>query len=777
MSNSKIAGGMLLVGLLGGFAATAAAQVTRDDYDRAFALRQRYEALVSGIPEPATWIGTTSRFVYRRSAGAGYEFIMVDAATGQKQPAFDHQRLADSLSKLRGANWTAQTLPFTTFRFGDQESTIEFQLDQARVVCTLADYRCTANEQRRTPPQPGALSGVSGPVRGPFMATPDTPRRSPDGKWEAVIQNYNLAVRRTGSTALNVLSQDGSEGNAYELGSIAWAPDSTKLAVYRVRSGYRRTVHYVQSSPEDQLQPRPWTLQYAKPGDQLDLEQPVIFHVDPVKRLEVANDLFPNPYELSELVWRKDSRAITFEYNQRGHQVYRVIEVDGTTGKARAVLSEEAKTFFYYNGANDSRSSGKRFRFDVNDGKELVWMSERDGWNHLYLIDAATGRVVNQITKGEWPVRNVQKVDEAKRQIWFSAGGKNAGQDPYFLHYYRINFDGTGLTALTSVPADHQVAYSADMQYFVDTYSRVDLGPVSELRRASDGSLVSEIERTDLTALIKAGWKAPEVLTAKGRDGATDIWGLIFRPSNFDPARKYAVIENIYAGPHGSHVPKNFAAFQASQAQAELGFIVVQIDGMGTSNRSKAFHDVAWQNLGDAGFPDRILWHRAAAAKYPWYDITRVGIYGGSAGGQNSMGALLFHPDFYKVAVSYAGCHDNRMDKIWWNEQWMGWPLGEQYSRSSNVDNAAKLQGRLLLVVGELDTNVDPASTMQVVAALIRADKQFDLLVVPGENHNAARGGQFQRYGQRKQFDFFVQHLMGVTPPAWNAPTSRTTSQ
>ena len=251
---------------------------------------------------------------------------------------------------------------------------------------------------------------------------------------------------------------------------------------------------------------------------------------------------------------------------------------------------------------------------------------------------------------------------------------------------------------------------------------------------------------------------------------------MIFRPSNFDASRKYPVIENIYAGPHGSHVPKTFSAFHASQAQAELGFIVVQIDGMGTSNRSKAFHDVAWQNLGDAGFPDRILWHRAAAAKYPSYDATRVGIYGGSAGGQSSMGALLFHPEFYKVAVSYAGCHDNRMDKIWWNEQWMGWPLGPQYSASSNVDHAAKLQGQLLLVVGELDTNVDPASTMQVVSALIKADKQFDLLVVPGENHNAARGGEFARYGQRKQYDFFVKHLLGVEPPAWNALPSRSTS-
>jgi dipeptidyl aminopeptidase/acylaminoacyl peptidase len=292
-----------------------------------------------------------------------------------------------------------------------------------------------------------------------------------------------------------------------------------------------------------------------------------------------------------------------------------------------------------------------------------------------------------------------------------------------------------------------------------------------------DGALVAELERVDHKALVTAGWRAPEVFTAKGRDGVTDIWGLIFKPTSFDPTRKYPVIENIYAGPHGSHVPKNFSAFHASQAQAELGFVVVQIDGMGTSNRSKAFHDHAWQNIGDAGFPDRILWHRAAAAKHPWYDVSRVGIYGGSAGGQNAMRALLFHGDFYKVAVSYAGCHDNRMDKIWWNEQWMGWPLGPQYAASSNVDHAARLEGRLLLVVGELDTNVDPASTMQVVDALIKADKTFDLLVIPGENHGAGRSGETGRYGLRKQFDFFVQHLMGATPPHWNAPVRTTSTQ
>jgi dipeptidyl aminopeptidase/acylaminoacyl peptidase len=278
-----------------------------------------------------------------------------------------------------------------------------------------------------------------------------------------------------------------------------------------------------------------------------------------------------------------------------------------------------------------------------------------------------------------------------------------------------------------------------------------------------------ELEKADIADLTKIGWKAPETFTAKGRDGKTDIWGVIIRPTNFDPKKKYPVIENIYAGPQDSFVPKAFSPYYAMQAQAELGFIVVQIDGMGTSNRSKAFHDVAWRNLADAGFPDRILWHKAVAAKYSYYDISRVGVYGNSAGGQNALGALLFHPEFYKAAVSSAGCHDNRMDKIWWNEQWMGWPLGTQYSASSNVDNAYRLKGKLLLSVGEMDPNVDPASTMQVVNALIKANKTFDLIVLPGAGHGA--GGE---YGERKRFDFFVHHLLGVEPPDWNSGEART---
>jgi len=725
--------------------AVALAQGTAADYERANGLRAKYEGLVANLPGTVTWIENTHRFWYRKVTRGGYEFVMVDAETQRKAPAFDHARLAAGLSKATGKSYSATTLPFTNLTIADDEKTLEGTFDGASWSCTLTDYGCSPAEPRRR--------------------TENTrPRVSPDKKWEALINNFNIAVRPVGGGATSVLSLDGSEGNPYELSSIAWSPDSKKIAAYRVKPGYRRDVHYVQSSPEDQLQPKHSTLRYAKPGDVLDVQQPVIFDVATKTALAIDNSLFPNPYALSRLEWRKDSHAVTFEYNQRGHQVFRVIEADAATGKARAVISEEPKTFFNYRTANGSQSdSGKKYRFDVADGKEVIWMSERDGWNHLYLLDGRSGAVKNQITTGAWPVRGVLKVDPDLRQIWFTASGMYAGRDPYFSYVYRINFDGSGLTRLTGdADANHVTSVSSDQKYFVDTYSRVDLAPVSELRTLGDGALVAEIERGDAGDLLKAGWRAPEVFTAKGRDGQTDIWGVIVRPTTFDPSRKYPVIENIYAGPQGSFVPKSFSAFNPMMAQAELGFIVVQIDGMGTSNRSKAFHDVAWRNLGDAGFPDRILWHKAVAAKYPWYDITRVGIYGTSAGGQNSLGGLLFHPEFYNAAVSAAGCHDNRMDKIWWNEQWMGWPLGPQYSASSNVDNAYRLQGKVLLVVGEMDSNVDPSSTMQVVNQLIKHDKDFDLLYIPGAGHGP--GGA---YGEHKRFDFFVRELLGVTPPAW----------
>ena len=494
--------------------------------------------------------------------------------------------------------------------------------------------------QAQAPPQGLQAPGQDAP-RGN-----QNPRPSPDGKLEAVVLNYNVFVRSRGNTTAGAavpLSFDGSEGNYYTLASVAWAPDSKRLVAYRVRPGYRRQLHYVESSPSDQVQPKHWVRDYAKPGDALDVAQPVLMEIGKTPNTVVDNALFPNPYSLSNPVWRRDGRAFTFEYNQRGHQIYRVIEVDGTNGKTRAVISEESTTFVAYRPlTTDPRDTGRRYRLDMKDGQEVLWMSERDGWAHLYLYDGVTGKVKNQVTRGNWLVRAVDKVDEEKRQIWFQASGMDPGKDPYFVHYFRINFDGTGLTRLTEADGDHSVVFSSDMKYYVDTWSRVDLAPVSELRRTEDRQLLRELERGDISALLAAGWRPPEAFTAMGRDGKTDIWGIIHRPFNLDPSKKYPVIESIYAGPQGSFVPKRFSV--ATQALTELGFVVVQIDGMGTNNRSKAFHNVAFKNLADAGFADRILWHQAVGAKYPYYDISRVGAFGTSAGGQNALGALAVSP-------------------------------------------------------------------------------------------------------------------------------------
>lgn len=729
---------------------TVHAQGTVADYERANSLRAKYEAAAIDMAGTPSWIGTGHRFWYRKLSRGVNEYIIFDANTLKKQPAFDHAKIAASLSQLTGNTYKPHDLSLAQLRFDNSVASFTATIDGIAIRCTISDSACTKVD----PPSQ--------------QNRPERPVKSPDGKWEASIYNYNLVVRRMDSRESIVLSTDGSEGNYYNGRSITWSPDSTKIAVYRLRPGYRREVRFIESSPEDQIQPKFSSIVYAKPGDVLDLEQPVLFDVASRKQTNVDNTLFPNPYEISDPVWRRDSRAFTFEYNQRGHQVYRIVEVNAS-GQARALISDEPKTFFSYRPANGNLSdSGRRYRYDVADGKEIIWMSERDGWAHLYMYDGATGSVKHQITRGEWVVRGVQRVDEVKRQIWFSAGSTHPGKDPYFASYYRINFDGTGLTELTPADANHNVAYSNDAVFYIDNYSRLDLPPVLELRKTADNSLLATVERGDTSELVKTGWQAPQVFTAKGRDGKTDIWGVIIRPTNFDPSKRYPVIENIYAGPQGSFVPKSFLTYSSMMAQAEIGFIVVQIDGMGTSNRSKAFHDVAWKNLGDAGFPDRILWHKAVAAKYPWYDVSRVGLYGGSAGGQNALGGLLFHPEFYKAAVSYAGCHDNRMDKIWWNEQWMSWPIGPQYSASSNVDNAHRLQGELLLIVGEMDTNVDPSSTMQVVSKLIKHNKNFDLLVVPGANHGAARGDRYAAYGDHKRYDFFVRHLLGMKPPPWN---------
>jgi dipeptidyl aminopeptidase/acylaminoacyl peptidase len=726
---------------------SAGAQVIKEDYARADSV-MKWNDLVYHQVGSVNWIDSTATFWYQVRTRQGLVWNLVDAAKKTRRPAFDTGKLVQQLNRQTDETITVQKLQLQKLKFDLKANRIHFECAKAYWTCNLKNYELKKDSViKQEDPEPY--------WNDPFDELNSKPVVSPDSIWAAFIKDHNVYVRHEKDKKEYQLSYDGSPGDFYS-SYIQWSPDSKKLAVNKIRKNEERQIWFVESSPKTQLQPILHQRNYLKPGDALPIKRPCLFHIETRLQIPVDSKPFENQYELSNLKWNKNSGAFTVEFNQRGHQVYQVAEVDATTGKVRIIIDEQSKTFIDY--------SGKHFRYDLNETGEIIWASERDGWNHLYLIDTKTGTIKNQITKGSWAVREVVKVDEKDRTVIFKASGQNPDEDPYFIHCCRISLDGSGLTDLTPEKMDHQVFFSPKYDYFTDIYSTVNTPPVTVLRSASDGRVILELEKADIDDLKAKGWIAPEPFVAKGRDGKTDIWGNIYRPTTFDPDKKYPVIEYIYAGPQGSFAQKSFRAATTSfSGLAELGFIIVQLDGMGTSNRSKAFHDVCWKNLKDAGFPDRIVWIKAAAEKYSYMDTTRVGLFGGSAGGQNALAGLLFHPGFYKAGSASCGCHDNRMDKMWWNEQWMGYPIGPQYAECSNVANAAKLKGKLLLIVGELDDNVDPASTMQVAATLIEAKKDFELVVLPGVNHTL--GGD---YGEQKRRDFFVKTLLGQTPPDWN---------
>ena len=594
--------------------------------------------------------------------------------------------------------------------------------------------------------------------RGPqrhWMEVPDEKdgfRMSPDGKSQVYLKDNNLWVKLNGEE--RALTTNGDSTYYYS----AWgsfSADGRYYATVRIKPAPKHYVYYVESSPKDRLEPVLHKQEYAKPGDSLNYRVPVIVEMATGRVIEPSTDLFKSQYQVTAPRWDADNEHVTFEFNERGHKTYRVLELSAKTGLVRTLIEEKNDKYINYN---------RQRRIDLQDGKRIVWTSERDGRNHIYLYDRQKGQLIRQVTKGEYYVRGIQHVDEKAGIIYFSACGMNKGEDPYLIHYYKIGLNGKGLVCLTPEEGNHSVTYTEDMVYLVDTYSTVTTPPVTVLRSGKDGKILRTLETADITALEAVGWKAPEVFVAKGRDGKTDMWGLIQRPSNFDPNKKYPIIEYIYSGPGDQYVPKSFTPWlYYLQNMAELGFIVVQVDAMTTSYRTREFEEVCYKNLKDGGLPDRIAWIKAAAEKYPYMDIDRVGIYGCSAGGQNALAAVLWHGDFYKAAYAACGCHDNRMDKIWWNEQWMSYPIDSSYVECSNVENAYRLERPLMLVVGELDDNVDPASTMQVVNALEKAGKDFELVVIPGAHHTMG-----ESYGDHKRYDFFVRHLLGVDPPKWS---------
>lgn len=693
------------------------------------------------MPRPSRFTGPATKIRFVNQLKAAVDLFWLDA-NGQRQP---YGTLPAGASRTQntyaGHNW------LVTDPAGDIVAVFQAE---ARVGLAVIDGKESFRPREQS--RENAADGTT----------------SPDGRWRALVRGDNLFLREMKTGDERALTYDGNPNSTYQRDAeferdvnmqyddqnpkqptpeVYWSPDSRYLVAMRLQPGTERRVYEVQSSPPDQLQPKLTSYPYLKPGDQVPVSKPHLFDVKTLKEIPVTDTLFANPWSITDVRWDSDSTRFTFVFNQRGHQALRVLGVDAATGAVKPIVDEESKTFIDY--------SGKYYCDYLDDTHEIIWMSERDGWNHLYLYDARTGEVKNKITQGNWVVRQVDKVDAKKRQIWFEAGGIMPGQNPYYLQECRVNFDGTGLTVLTEGDGTHTVQWSPDRRYLIDTWSRVDLPPINVLRNGDDGKLICKLEIADASELYASGWKAPEPFAAKGRDGETEIYGVIWWPKEFDAHKKYPVIEDIYAGPQDSFTPEAFRTHYSQQELADDGFVVVQCDGMGTANRSKKFHDVCWKNLKDAGFPDRLPWIKAAAEKYPCMDITRVGIYGTSAGGQDALRGILDYPDFYKACVADSGCYDNRMDKIWWNEQWMGWPVDESYVRSSCTVDAHKLRGKLMLMVGELDRNVDPSTSMQVVNALIQADKDFDLVYMPNAGHGVAG----THYGWRRLQEFFERNL------------------
>lgn len=740
--------------------------LTREDYVRAERfLPWNAERRLFGAEVDPHWNDRGDGFWYWRTSRSGREMIRVDAASGAREPAFNHPRFAAALSIASGIPVDPSRLEIDDVEMERDGERLCFTFGGSRWSCDLQTYACERTGEAR----PSGHDAV----------------RSPDGKWDAFVRDHNLWVRSVENGEERQLSANGSEAApvAERLSSplvasgladpeppvAIWSPDSSRVLTSRIDSAGALQYHLVQSVPLDgSIRPRLHSYAYPLPGDEAiphaevwcyDLEgEGTQARIDPLPML-----YYGSPLNTPWVQWADDGSRYYLVTRDRGFQAYRLTAVDARTGEATLLVAESSSR-----GIDPYLAWATLIPRVIDNGKRAIWYSHRDGWGHLYLYDAGSHEPIRQLTTGTYTVAETLYVDETRRVVYFTALGREAGRDPYYAHLYSVSLDGGEPVLLTPEDADHAIRFSPCGAYFLDTYSRVDLPPTTVLR-AADGREVARLEEADASLLLEAGWRLPERFSAKARDGVTDIYGVIFRPSSFDPGQSYPVIDNIYAGPQVNQAPTSFAdlargratGFWQAQALAELGFVVVMIDGLGMPGRSKAYHDVSYRNLADGGIPDHIAAIQQLADRYPSFDTSRVGIFGHSAGGYASAQAILSHPEFYKVCVSSAGNHDHRLDKASWVERYMGLPVGDHYREQANQTSAANLQGKLLLIHGDMDENVHVASTLVLVDALIKANKDFDLLIMPNRPHACGNDPYFIR----RRWDYFVTHLLGATPP------------
>ena len=730
-------------------------QLSADDYARA-------ERFLSGHTTPLVHGGSVrpewledGRFWYRNSVQGGSEFVMVDPTAAARGRVFDHDRMAEGLSETLGEVLDPLDLPIEDLELSGHEVLLTLT-DERYARCDLMAYSCAWASPELAPVGSGEVV-------------------SPDGRTVVFIRDHDLWARDRASGEETRLTSDGVEDYGYGTNNagwvrrdrpvVKWSPDSRKIATFQ-HDARGVGMMYLTTTKVGHPELDAW--RYPLPEDTvifrvervvLDLDRPgevVRLQMEPDQHRSTCSDHIECGGELGDLEWSADGRSFAFVSTSRDHKSAKVRIADARTGEVREVFEEVEETFY-------ESQSGWRY---LSASNEILWFSQRDNWGNLFLYDAGAGALKRQVTTGDWNVLDIRDVDEENRTVTFIGNEREPG-DPYFEYLYRVGLDGGSVTLLTPDSANHEISISPDGDHFVDSYSTPVVPPVTVLRDR-EGRVVMTLEEADISPLEATGWQPPMPFSVKARDGETDLHGLLFRPLDFDPSRKYPVVNYLYPGPQSGSVGSR--SFRAShrdlQSIAELGFVVIELDAMGTPKRSKAFHEAYYGNMGDNGLPDQMAGIRQLAERHPWIDLDRVGIYGHSGGGFAAAGAIMRYPDFYHVAVSQAGNHDNRNYEDDWGEKWQGllevYPDGTtNYDNQANQLLADNLRGKLLIAHGTMDTNVPHSNTMLVVDALIAANKDFDLLLLPNRGHGFGN----EPYMMRRRWDYFVRHLLRAEPP------------
>lgn len=768
---NRILFGFIFLGIVFTSFAQENNSLTTADYQRAESfLGYNTQPLIDHAGVIPNWL-TGDKFWYRVLTAQGSEFTLVDPVKGTRSSAFDQQKLAASLSSASGKNYTASMLPFQFFSYSADEKFIQFRANGQQWKCDLSNYNCikdTSTSRNFSGRQSGGFRRRGG----------ENEVLSPDGTKAAFIKDYNLWVRDVKTNQQTQLTTDGVKDFGYATDNagwtssdgavLRWSPDSKKIATFKQDQREVGDMYLVTTNVGH---PTLHAWKYPLPGDKnIPMIQRCIINVDTPKVIFL--NIPPDPHRASlsddisssgtfdDVDWSDDDSQLAFVSTSRDHKQEKFRMANTTTGDVREVFEEDVPTQY------ESGQGAINWKY-LSKTNEIIWYSERDDWGHLYLYDATTGKLKNQITKGNWVITRMIRVDEKKRVIYFMADGGET-ENPYFSQFYKIGFDEKNLTLLTPEKGNHQVILSPTENYFIDTYSKPDVPPVTELRDMN-GKLIVQLEKADVSRLKATGWKPPTPITLKAHDGKTDIYGLMFTPTNLDPNKKYPIIDYIYPGPQGGSVGSwSFSASRGdNQSLAELGFIVVAIEGTGNPLRSKSYHDMYYPNMSENTLPDQVTGIRQLSEKYSYIDTNRIGIWGHSGGGFATACAMFRYPDFFKVGISESGNHDNRNYEDDWGERYIGLLTKnaegtDNYTAQANEVYAKNLKGKLMLAHGMMDNNVPPTNTMLVIEALEKANKDYDLVIFPNSQHGY---GNYSPYMMRRRWDYFVKNLLGKEPP------------